>query len=139
MMKKCCPTNDELWMWANALTLGVKVVVCGDYKKLFSWLEYKWNYPTALSHTVNTRDKSNEYFSNLFKFVSENSNFDPKRLGDSSYGYDSQKPKATPPADKPKPAPAPVAKHSLIPIYSGTRSYSNSLNRFRRFDFSKVH
>ena len=26
-----------------------------------------------------------------------------------------------------------------IPIYSGSRSYLNSLNRFRRFDFSKVH
>lgn len=132
-MKKRCPTNDEQWLWANAIIAGKKIVVCGKYHGPFEWATKLVRFNTALSRTVNTPCKSIYYLKKLTDFIIENSDFDLSKLSDPSYTYV--------PTDRVHKREKPIVDviNNRIIIPNHVRSYGNSLHRFRNFDFSKVH
>lgn len=133
MMCKMCPTDDELWFWANALIKGVKTTIIGNYSE-DEWTIYRYNYSSCL-HRINNQSLMMRMLNNLAVYIKDNSEFELFRINDDTYTYT---PKSHPIAPKPVPI-SNNKENTRIRIPNGSRSYLNSLNRFRQYDFSKVH
>lgn len=71
LMKRLCPTQDELWFWANGLINNIKTHIVGKYAYLHDWADDYVFFNKPLCDT-NTPSVEFKYLKDLVLYIKKN-------------------------------------------------------------------
>ena len=68
-MKQCCPSNDEIWAWANLAIKNIPVVVIGKYTRPLEWVQKRKQFDNALWLTNDKPEVQKRFFTKLTDYI----------------------------------------------------------------------